>query len=153
MLRGAYLSAKFIQLGNKQRILRQSLCLFGLSHNFCRKVFGALLETFAHFVAGEADDFEPAIDHLRNALIGVLNEGLLKQADFLIILLDAAFNHFFNDCSGLGLGIVLCLFAENLALMLEFGLVAVLLRRQVGFAAAICIATSCATAGNSLLLI
>ena len=132
MLRGACLSAKFIQLGNKQRILKQSLCLFGLSHNFCRKVFSALLETFAHFVAGEADDFEPAVDHLGNALIGVLNEGLLKQADFLIILLDAAFNHFFNDCSGIGLGIVLCLFAENLALMLEFGLVTVVLAEAGG---------------------
>ena len=73
------------------------LCLLGLCHDFVSKVLLTLLKALAHYEAYEGKNFEPAVNHLANADLLVLNEGLLEEADFLVELFNTAFDHLLDD--------------------------------------------------------
>ena len=74
-----------------------------LRHNFADEIVFSLLETFAHCVTGETDDFRIAVlfQVLSNGKVAVLDENLFGEANFFVELVDSADEHLFDDCFGL----------------------------------------------------
>src|SRR5690606_30777884 len=70
----------------------------GGSSHFGSEVLGLLFDAFANNVQGEAIHLGVVfLEHLLNALLVVLHEGLRQQSDFLQILLNGAFHHLCHD--------------------------------------------------------
>lgn len=100
--------------------------LFGghLRGNLLGKVVLALFDTLAALEALEADHIQLRADllgdlahQLGDGLVRILDEGLLQEANLLIVLLDAALDHLVHDL--LGLALVERLGAEDLTLLVE----------------------------------
>ena len=96
----------------------------GLRHNFADEVVFSLLQTFAHCVTGETNDFDVTVlfEILRNCQIAVLNENLFVEANVFVEFVNSAHEHLFDDCFGLFAVLVESLCFENFFLMVNFGL-------------------------------
>ena len=90
--------------------------LFHLSSNFSSKVLLLLLDAFTELIARECRYLDISEDIL-DRLVGILDENLLVEADFLVVLVDAAFDHALNNL--LRLALFESLLAENFLLVLE----------------------------------
>ena len=94
------------------------LLALNLGHNFCSEVFLLLFDAFAQLEASKCQHFSVvSLQQLSNGLIRVLNELLVNQAYFLVVFVDAAQNHLFNDL--FGFAFVTSLLGQNFLLVLQ----------------------------------
>ena len=97
-------------------------CLFTellqLSSNFSSEVVLLLFDAFAQLEAGEFGNLDVA-EYIFDGLFGILDEDLFVEADFLVELVDTAFNHAFDDVSRFAF--FFSLLAENFLLVFQSG--------------------------------